>query len=121
MSSHALLVALVGGSLVIVDQTLELSILLEVLLVTLVTKGDHALLFSVEIGINLGLGNLVGIHSGGQLVDTSIGLLTCSATVACRAYRPVLKVDSAALTPAWAGQVALSTSSQKWGCLCSRL
>ena len=65
---------LVSGSLVRVDQTLELSILLEVLLVTLVTKGDHALLFSVEIGINLGLGNLVGIHSGGQLVDTSIGV-----------------------------------------------
>merc|ERR1711959_871675 len=66
--------ATVVGSLVGVDQALQLSILLPVLLVTLVTDTDHAVHLGTHIGVDLGLSELVLVDDTGQLGDASVGL-----------------------------------------------
>merc|ERR1711881_129787 len=59
--------ATAGGGLVLVDEALELSVVLKVGLVTLVTEADHAGHLSVHVGVDLGLGGTVGaaVASGG--------------------------------------------------------
>merc|ERR1711975_59138 len=66
--------ATVVGSLVGVDQALQLSILLQVLPVTLVTDLDHAVHLGTHIGVDLGLSKLVLVDDTGQLCDASVGL-----------------------------------------------
>merc|ERR1712178_526973 len=66
--------ATVVGSLVGVDQALQLSILLQVLPVTLVTDHDHAVHLGTHIGVDLGLSELVLVDDTGQLCDASVGL-----------------------------------------------
>merc|ERR1712054_417021 len=67
--------ATVVGSLVGVDQALQLSILLQVLPVTLVTDLDHAVHLGTHIGVDLGLSELVLVDDTGQLCDVSGGSL----------------------------------------------
>merc|ERR1712022_57872 len=67
--------ALVGGGLVGLDESLELLVLLQVLLVALVAELDHAVGLSVHIGVDLSLGGLVLAHSVGELVNTEVGLV----------------------------------------------
>merc|ERR1712054_705761 len=64
----------VVGSLVRVDEALELGILLKVLLVTLVTDADHAVHLGTHIGVDLSLSELVLVDNTGQLCDASVGL-----------------------------------------------
>merc|ERR1712054_419877 len=66
--------ATVVGSLVGVDQALQLSILLQVLPVTLVTDLDHTVHLGTHIGVDLGLSELVLVDDTGQLCDASVGL-----------------------------------------------
>merc|ERR1712054_374857 len=66
--------AVVGRSLVLVDQLLELDIVVEVLLVTLVAKLDHAGHLSIHIGIHLGLGGTVGADNTGSVVNPGVHL-----------------------------------------------
>merc|ERR1711998_794239 len=67
--------ATAGGGLVLVDETLELTVVLEVGLVTLVTETDHTGHLSVHIGINLSLGGTVGADNTGGGVDAGSDLL----------------------------------------------
>merc|ERR1712054_402213 len=64
-----------GGGLVTVDEALELSIVLKVLLVTLVAETDHALHLSVHIGADLGLSGTVGADDTSGGVDPGGHLL----------------------------------------------
>merc|ERR1711988_1945412 len=64
-----------GGGLVAVDEALELSIVLKVLLVTLVAEADHALHLSVHIGVDLGLSGTVGADDTSGGVDPGGHLL----------------------------------------------
>merc|ERR1712178_490121 len=64
----------VGHSLEGVDQALQLSILLQVLPVTLVTDADHAVHLGTHIGVDLSLSELVLVDNTGQLCDASVGL-----------------------------------------------
>merc|ERR1712054_342556 len=64
-----------GGGLVTVDEALELSIVLKVLLVTLVAETDHALHLSVHIGVDLGLSGTVGADDTSGGVDPGGHLL----------------------------------------------
>merc|ERR1711871_1004493 len=70
---HGLETAVVG-SLVRVNEALELGILLKVLLVTLVTDADHAVHLGTHIGVDLSLSELVLVDNTGQLCDASVGL-----------------------------------------------
>merc|ERR1712022_37523 len=69
--SHALL----GFLLVASHEVLELSILLKVLCVAVVTDLDHALQLSVHVGVDLSLLELVGRHDTGELGHTAVELL----------------------------------------------
>merc|ERR1712159_854436 len=64
-----------GGGLVTVDEALELSVVLKVLLVTLVAETDHALHLSVHVRVNLGLGRTVRADDTGGGVDPGGHLL----------------------------------------------
>merc|ERR1711959_393870 len=64
-----------GGGLVLVDETLKLSIVLKVGLVALVTEADHAAHLSVHIGVDLGLSGAVGAHNTSGGVDAGGPLL----------------------------------------------
>merc|ERR1712036_32274 len=65
----------VGLSLTLLDELLELSVVLKVLLVTLVTELDHAGHLSVHVGVDLGLGGTVGADDTGGGVDPGGHLL----------------------------------------------
>merc|ERR1711998_359619 len=67
--------ATAGGGLVLVDETLELTVVLEVGLVALVTETDHAGHLSVHVGVNLSLGGAVGADNTGGGVDAGSDLL----------------------------------------------
>merc|ERR1719454_2839842 len=73
LHSHAVQLG-VGGGLVLLDELLELNIVLEVLLVTLVTELDHAAHLSVHVGVHLSLGGAVGAHNVGSGVDPVVHL-----------------------------------------------
>merc|ERR1719353_466880 len=64
----------IGGSLVGLDEVLQLTVLLKVLLVTLVSDLDHTVGLGTHIGVHLGLLELVLVHGTGELGDASIGL-----------------------------------------------
>merc|ERR1711988_752126 len=67
--------ATAGGGLVLVDETLELTVVLEVGLVTLVTETNHTRHLSVHVGIDLSLGGAVGAHNTSCGVDAGSDLL----------------------------------------------
>merc|ERR1711959_302071 len=73
VDSHAIETG-IGGGLVLVDEGLELLIVLEVLLVALVTKGDHALHLSCHVVVHLSLGKLVLLDNTGKVGDAGVGL-----------------------------------------------
>merc|ERR1719502_1160296 len=66
--------ASIGGSLVLVDQVLQVLVLLEVLGIAIVADLHHALHLSLNIGVNLSLCQPVLLHHTRELGNASIGL-----------------------------------------------
>merc|ERR1719502_2042392 len=66
--------ASIGGSLVLVDQVLQVLVLLEVLGIAIVADLHHALHLSLNIGVNLSLCQPVLLHNTRELGDAGIGL-----------------------------------------------
>merc|ERR1711988_1106785 len=64
----------IGLSLTLSNKLLELDIVVEVLLVTLVAKFDHAGHLSVHIGVNLSLGGTVGADNTSSVVNPVVHL-----------------------------------------------